>query len=180
MARTIGRNGIFLLVLMAGCAAAGAETDPSAEREPAVAGRLAAARLSDELAARGVDVRSDSMGEDFRQSYALYDAAYRRGVSLDSAEFRTAAARMNRTLARAGIESFVKVTTAKPGARVRYRLIGESTIQAFGPLTNKSEGDIPIGLYYFWAERSGTPTSRPLYQEILRPRVDIELEEASP
>lgn len=74
------------------------------------------------------------------------------------------------------IDSRVTFKTSKPGAVVRYRLFASNETERLGKKTDTTQ-DIPIGIYWVWAERDGHETSRKEAWRIVEEVKTIEIDE---
>lgn len=84
--------------------------------------------------------------------------AWKRAAS--NADREAALERVAEAMAETGLTSDVRFQTMKDGARVKYRLISRSAPEEALESTNRSRvPNLPIGYYYIWTERNGTPTS---------------------
>lgn len=64
------------------------------------------------------------------------------------------------------------------GARIRYKAIGRKLIHSVAELsTSKKATMLPIGIYYFWAERNGAQTSERLTLSVVEKKKVIDLVE---
>lgn len=138
---------------------------------------LSATAISDDLKERNIDPLLGS--DDLRRAFIRYNLAvggtfYLNQNSEDAAKSARA---LNTAMGELKLTSNVQVSTTKPGARIRYRLIGETEVGAFPQLSNSAQDDLRIGIYLIWAERNGTATSTPMQQRIIKPQFSIVLEE---
>jgi hypothetical protein len=135
-----------------------------------------------ELTARGLNLSKPSTPTALRDALVVYDYQAGNGVNLNSNtdEVLKAIKGLNEELGQTSLQSHVTVRTKNSGARVWYRLIGREDSHPFNQLTNHSEDDISIGLYFVWAERNGNPTSpKTLPFRIIKAREAVELEESN-
>jgi hypothetical protein len=130
-----------------------------------------------ELKSRGLDPLHSTAPAAVRRAYVKYDFATGGGHNLLSSESSASIKEFNAALSGTALTSVVHVKTKQPGARVKYRLLGEQSMVTLPQLTNDAQDTIPIGLYSFWSERDGKATSRPENFRIIKPAVPIEIEE---
>jgi hypothetical protein len=113
-----------------------------------------------DLKARGVNLSAGPTAEGLRNAFTEYDFQSRgSGLNSNKKELWEAAKSLSTALTETSLQSRLIVRTQKPGARVWYRLVGRDAATPFNQLTNNSEEDVSIGLYYIWAERGGKATS---------------------
>lgn len=140
---------------------------------------VSSATLLSELGMRGLDPLSDSAPAAIRDAFVEYDFSIGGGHNLaENPASLKSAERLSVALAASSLQATVRVRTALPGARVRFRLVGRTLEQMFPRLTNDSEDQLPIGLYYIWAERNNVATSsRKGIFRIVQSHLTIDLEE---
>lgn len=131
-----------------------------------------------DLRDRGLD---PLLGSDqaLRLAFIQYDTAMGDASNLNP-EFedaQAAASALNTELAKTTHNSFVRIRTEFPGARIRYRLIGKANLNSMPQLTNSTGRPLRIGLYSIWAERNGERTSTPMVFRVTSERTDIDIEE---
>jgi hypothetical protein len=144
---------------------------------------LSPAALREELRLRGVDLSAASKPGGLRDALVEYDFVAGKGTNLnsDNEEVLKAIQDLNLGLKQISLQSHVSVHTKEPGARVVYRLIGGGDSLQLNELTNHAEDDIPVGLYFVWAERNGHVTSPKTAKfKIIQTRTSIDLEESKP
>jgi hypothetical protein len=142
-------------------------------------GDFSSAAIYAELKRRGLDPLRPTASKALRRAYVDYDFAAGGGHNLESSDTVASARRLNNAFVQLALTSLVHVRTVRPGARIKYRLAGEDMILALPQLTNNADDTIPIGLYYFWAERAGKATSQPEPFRVISPTVPIDIEEAA-
>lgn len=150
---------------------------PSAQDSSQRFDDLSATAISADLKARGSDPLLGST--DLRRAFVRYNLALGGGHNLNpgSEDAAKSARALNAAMGELKLTSDVQVHTARPGARIRYKLIGENEVGAFAQLSNAAKDDLRIGIYLIWAERGGSVTSAPMQLRIIKPHVPIELEE---
>lgn len=123
----------------------------------------------------GMNQQQQSSANDLTLAFIRYDADCRKGIifSEDSASVRE----FNAVFANTAINSFVKVRTAEPGARIKCQLIGTQSVLTLPQLTNNAQDKIPIGFYFIWAERGDKVTSQREQFRIIQPKVILDVEE---
>ena len=144
---------------------------------------LSPGAVREELKVRGVDLSAASTPRALRDASVEYDFVAGKGQNLNSdhEQVLKAIKDLNMGFKQTSLQSHVAVHTKKPGARVMYRLIGGGDSLQFNQLTNNTEDDVPIGLYFVWAERNGHPTSPKTSPfKLIKARISIDLEEINP
>jgi hypothetical protein len=113
-----------------------------------------------ELQERGLDLSLKSGSQSLNDALVQYDfQAGGANLNSNSEEILKAIKELNSNLGKTALLSHVTVQTTRPGARIYYQLIGREDAHAIGQLTNHADDDLPIGLYFIWAERDGSATS---------------------
>jgi hypothetical protein len=140
---------------------------------------LSSKAIYEELKARGIDPLSPSTPAKLRQAFVTYDFETGSGLNLETSASSKSAKQLNEGLQSTTLVSQVQVSTKFPGARIKYHLIGVETVTAIPQLTNNAKDTLPIGLYWFWSERAGNSTSKPVPIRVIRPVVAIDIEETS-
>src|SRR5262249_15978898 len=132
-----------------------------------------------ELNARGLNLSEATTPEGLREAFTEYDFQARgSGLNSNKKELWDAAKSLSTALSQTSLQSHVSVRTQKPGARVWYSLIGRDKPTPFNQLTNDTADDMPIGLYYIWAERDGKPTSsKEIVFRIIQKKVPVDVVE---
>jgi hypothetical protein len=133
-----------------------------------------------ELKARGIDPLDSNANHNLRLAYISYEFEAGQGKNLNSnqEDISKALEKLNTGLAETALSSHVKVRTPRPGARVWYTLVGSGGKHPFNQLTNNSEDDLPIGIYFIWSEREGKVTSsKQIPFRIIQAAISVDLEE---
>jgi hypothetical protein len=166
---------------MALCGVVGAQQNSlqAAPSRSVRADDLSSIALYTELQSRGIDPLLPTTDESLRRAYVNYDFATGGGNNLQSSDSAGSVEKLNAALSKTAITSVVNVKTKEPGARIKYRLLGEQATLALPQLTNNAEDIIPIGLYTFWSERDGSTTSKPETFRVIKQTVAIEIEEVA-
>jgi hypothetical protein len=144
---------------------------------------LSPSAVRGDLKERGIDLSTESAPPVLRDALVEYDFVAGKGENLNSntQEVLRSIKDLNAAIKLAALQSHVIVRTKDSGARVVYRLIGGGDSLYFNQLTNHTEDDIPIGLYFVWAERGGQPTSSTTAKfKIIQTHTSIDLEEEKP
>ncbi|TAT71036.1 hypothetical protein [Rhizobium ruizarguesonis] len=140
---------------------------------------VSSSAVAKDLQERGIDPFTDTRAG-LRTGFISYDMVVSQSHNLNSDQkgVTDAAHALNAGLAYAQLTSMVEVRTSKPGARIRYKLVGGGfPTEAMARLTNASDDSLPIGIYEFWSERAGVETSAHLSLRIIKPKVTVDLEE---
>jgi hypothetical protein len=165
-------------------AAGGRANILQAQAQPAAAAKHALSRSADlssvavrsALKSRGLDPLLDTASPTLSNAYAGYKFGSLRGDE-EGPHSDASIKPLNEALTGLAITSIVQPHTARPGARILYRLIGEEDATALPQLTNHADESIPIGIYYFWSERDGRATSERERFVVIRSHVRLDIEE---
>ena len=134
-----------------------------------------------ELKERGIDPVGQGAKADLTDAFIDYH--YRsdgKALNLQATqpEIQKSAEVLSVAIGGTSLRSRVTVKTKTAGARVRYRLIGRQSVNAFSQLTNEASEPLTIGLYNIWSERNGTATSSQTEVfRIIRPELVVDVEE---
>ena len=91
---------------------------------------LSSETIYTELKSRGLDPLQSTASATLRRAYVKYDFATGGGHNLQTSESSGSIQELNAALFKTAIISVVHVTTKQPGARIKYRLIGEQPMLA--------------------------------------------------
>jgi hypothetical protein len=152
-------------------------TSTRTENSPARFNDLSSSAIYADLKSRSIDPLVGAPPA-LRRAFVQYDSAMGGGHNLnpDAKDAAKSARALNSAIGDLKLTSNVQVHTAKPGARIWYRLIAQTGVGAFPKLSSSSD-DIGIGIYLFWAERKSKATSAPVQVRAIRPRVAVDIEE---
>jgi hypothetical protein len=172
---------VVLPVWVALCGVVGAQQNSpqAAQTGPVRADDLSSISIYTELQSRGIDPLLPTTDGALRRAYVNYDFATGGGHNLQTSDSAGSVERLNAALSKTAITSVVNVKTKEPGARIKYRLLGEQATLALPQLTNNAEDTVPIGLYTFWSERDGSASSKPERFRVIKQTVAIEIEEVA-
>jgi hypothetical protein len=177
----INRAACTALLLTMGAGFPGsinAQTHPKATAlDP---GDVSSAAIYADLKARGVNPLKATAPKTLRHAYADYDFALGGGHNLENSNNPASIKSLNEAFNNLGLQSLVKARTEQPGARIKFRLVGKDAVISLPQVTNNAEDTIPIGLYYFWAERNAKATSKPETFRVIKAVVQIDIQEVTP
>jgi hypothetical protein len=169
---------------MLSCSQVSADSQASAH---VFGGPLAGEASAQSLSSRVVLVELKQVGMDplragaksgIGEAYAHYDLIVGPGHNIQDPAAKYAADNLSKQMSVSGIRSTVRALTPTPGARIRYRLVTEQNPSSFAQLSNNASASLPIGIYHFWAERNGVPTSDQSETfRVILPEVTIDIEE---
>jgi hypothetical protein len=172
---TLRSTAVLLAILLMPTAATPKEGPSSADLSD-----LSPDTVRRELGKR-VDLSRPSTPQALQDGLVEYGFVAGPGANLNSnsEEVLKAIKDLNQGFSETSLQSDLTVHTARPGARVRYRLIGQTDSMQFNQLTNQAEDKIPIGLYFVWSERGGRPTSSETAKfRIIQAKTRVDLEES--
>ena len=130
-----------------------------------------------DLTERGVNPLRSSASATVREAFVAYDSQTGGGHNFNGTSFAKSAKDLNAAFGNSELTSHVHAYTARPGARIKFRLYGNEEVLALPRLTNDAEDTVPIGLYVFWAERDGKASSKPEPFRVIKPDLVIDIEE---